>query len=81
MDALTVSPTEQHNLDTMAAVVPYWNRHDVAGILSHYDDEITWHDMAMGRTHRGKAVPTAGRQRSGRFSESSSTPCPTSGWT
>ncbi|MFW3172477.1 ester cyclase [Geodermatophilus sp. CPCC 206100] len=50
-----MSPTEQRNLDTMAAVVPFWNRHDVAGILSHYDDEITWHDMALGRTHRGKA--------------------------
>ncbi len=55
MEPLTTSSTEQRNLDTMAAVVPYWNRHDVAGILSHYDDEITWHDMAMGRTHRGKA--------------------------
>ena len=55
MEPLTMSATEQRNLDTMAAVVPYWNRHDVAGILSHYDDEITWHDMAMGRTHRGKA--------------------------
>jgi steroid delta-isomerase-like uncharacterized protein len=55
VEPLTISTTEQRNLDTMAAVVPYWNRHDVAGILSHYDDEITWHDMAMGRTHRGKA--------------------------
>jgi steroid delta-isomerase-like uncharacterized protein len=55
MEPLTISSTEQRNLDTMAAVVPCWNRHDVAGILSHYDDEIAWHDMAMGRTHRGKA--------------------------
>jgi steroid delta-isomerase-like uncharacterized protein len=55
VEPLTISTTEQRNLDTMAAVVPYWNRHDVAGILSHYDDEITWHDMAMGRTHCGKA--------------------------
>jgi steroid delta-isomerase-like uncharacterized protein len=55
VEPLTISTTEQRNLDTMAAVVPCWNRHDVAGILSHYDDGITWHDMAMGRTHRGKA--------------------------
>ncbi len=55
MEPLTISSTEQRNLDTMTAVVPCWNRHDVAGILSHYDDDITWHDMAMGRTHRGKA--------------------------
>lgn len=54
MGALT-DPTEQRNLDTMAAVVPCWNRHDVAGILSHYDDGIVWHDVARGRTHRGKA--------------------------
>jgi steroid delta-isomerase-like uncharacterized protein len=55
VEPLTISTTEQRNLDTMASVVPFWNRHDVAGILSHYDDEITWHDMALGRTHRGKA--------------------------
>ncbi|HEX2075309.1 MAG TPA: ester cyclase [Geodermatophilus sp.] len=54
MDALTVSPGEQRNLDTMAAVVPCWNRHDVAGILAHYDDGITWHDVARGRSYRGK---------------------------
>ncbi len=55
MDALTISPTEQRNLDTMAAVVPYWNSHNVAGILAHYDDAITWHDMAADRRYRGKA--------------------------
>ncbi|SES78837.1 ester cyclase [Geodermatophilus poikilotrophus] len=54
MDALTLTPTERRNLDTMAAVVPQWNRHDVAGILAHYDDRITWHDVARGRTLRGK---------------------------
>lgn len=54
MDALTLTPTEQRNLDTMATVVPQWNRHDVAGILAHYDEQITWHDVARGRTHRGK---------------------------
>lgn len=54
MDALTLTPTEQRNLDTMAAVVPQWNRHDVAGILAHYDEQITWHDVARGRTLRGK---------------------------
>jgi steroid delta-isomerase-like uncharacterized protein len=54
MDALTFSPTEQRNLDTLVAVVACWNSHDVAGILAHYDDEITWHDRAAGRTYRGK---------------------------
>ncbi len=54
MDALTLTPTEQRNLDTMAAVVPQWNRHDVAGILAHYDEQITWHDVARRRTLRGK---------------------------
>lgn len=54
MDPLTISPTEQRNLNTMAAVVPYWNRHDVTGILAHYDEQITWHDMAKDRTYRGK---------------------------
>ena len=54
MDALTLTPTEQRNLDTLAAVVPQWNRHDVAGILAHYDEQITWHDVARGHTHRGK---------------------------
>jgi steroid delta-isomerase-like uncharacterized protein len=54
VDALTLTPTEQRNLDTMAAVVPQWNRRDVAGILAHYDEQITWHDVARGRTYRGK---------------------------
>jgi steroid delta-isomerase-like uncharacterized protein len=54
VEALILTPTEQRNLDTMAAVVPHWNRRDVAGILAHYDDAITWHDMARGRTYRGK---------------------------
>jgi steroid delta-isomerase-like uncharacterized protein len=54
VEALTLTPTEQRNLDTMAAVVPQWNRHDVAGILAHYDEQITWHDVARGRTHRGR---------------------------
>jgi steroid delta-isomerase-like uncharacterized protein len=54
VEALTRTATEQRNLDTMAAVVPHWNRRDVAGILAHYDDAITWHDVARGRTYRGK---------------------------
>ncbi|RFU22491.1 ester cyclase [Geodermatophilus marinus] len=53
MGALT--PTERRNLATMAAVVPHWNRRDVAGILSHYDEAITWHDRARGRSYHGKA--------------------------
>ncbi|WP_448618963.1 ester cyclase [Geodermatophilus sp. URMC 65] len=35
-------------------IVPQWNRHDVAGILAHYDEQITWHDVARGQTHWGR---------------------------
>jgi steroid delta-isomerase-like uncharacterized protein len=45
---------EQRNLDTVALVVPCWNRHDVPAILSHYDEEITWRNVAMGETYVGK---------------------------
>jgi steroid delta-isomerase-like uncharacterized protein len=55
MDTLTISPTEQRSLDTLVAVVACWNSHDVAGILAHFDDAITWHDRAADRTYRGKA--------------------------
>lgn len=45
---------EQRNLATVAAVVPCWDRHDVPAILAHYDDGITWRNVAMGETYVGK---------------------------
>lgn len=49
-----LTATEQRNLETIAAVAPCWNRHDVAGILAHYADDIRWRNMATGETFAGK---------------------------
>jgi steroid delta-isomerase-like uncharacterized protein len=45
---------EAANLRTVDRLVPLWNRHDVAAILEHYDEAITWRNVAMGETYTGK---------------------------
>lgn len=54
-ESAALTAAEQRNLVTMSLVEPCWNRRDVAAILAHYDDGITWRNVAMGRTYVGKA--------------------------
>jgi steroid delta-isomerase-like uncharacterized protein len=42
------------NLRTVALLVPCWNRHDVPAIMAHYDDAVTWRNVAFGETYTGK---------------------------
>jgi steroid delta-isomerase-like uncharacterized protein len=49
-----LTETEERNLATVAAVLPYWNSHDVPRILSYYHDDIVWHNVAMQEVYRGK---------------------------
>lgn len=49
-----LTETEERNLATVAAVLPYWNRHDVPGILSYYHDDIVWRNVALQEVYRGK---------------------------
>jgi steroid delta-isomerase-like uncharacterized protein len=49
-----LSAVEQRNLRTVTDVLEHWNRQDVEGVLAHYDDSITWLNIAMEETYRGK---------------------------
>jgi steroid delta-isomerase-like uncharacterized protein len=49
-----LTETEQRNLRSVSDVLQYWNRQDVEGVLNYYDDSITWLNIAMEETYRGK---------------------------
>ena len=49
-----LSETEQRNLRSVSDVLQYWNRQDLEGVLNYYDDSITWLNIAMEETYRGK---------------------------
>jgi steroid delta-isomerase-like uncharacterized protein len=49
-----LTETEQRNLRSVTDVLPYWNRQDIEGVLAYYDDSITWLNIAMQETYRGK---------------------------
>src|SRR5204863_5161985 len=49
-----LSTTEQRNLRSVTDVLQYWNRQDLEGVLNYYDDSITWLNIAMEETYRGK---------------------------
>jgi steroid delta-isomerase-like uncharacterized protein len=50
-----LTETEERNLRAVADVLPYWNSGDIEGIVAYYDDEITWHNMALDEVYEGKA--------------------------
>ena len=49
-----LSETELANLRSVSDVLQYWNRQDVEGVLEYYDETITWLNIAMEETYRGK---------------------------
>jgi steroid delta-isomerase-like uncharacterized protein len=49
-----LSETELANLRSVSEVLQYWNRQDAEGVLAYYDDRITWLNVAMEETYRGK---------------------------
>ena len=51
--------TESVNLGAVAAVLEFWNTHDIDGVLRFYDPEIVWHNMAMEENY----ARTGGRAR------------------
>ncbi len=53
--AQELNETEQRNLRSVTDVLQYWNRQDLEGVLAYYDDSITWLNIAMEETYRGKA--------------------------
>jgi steroid delta-isomerase-like uncharacterized protein len=53
-DRLSTETTEeQRNLAAVAAVLPSWNAHDVAGVLGFYDPQICWTNNPMDEVYRG----------------------------
>jgi steroid delta-isomerase-like uncharacterized protein len=50
-----LSETERRNLRSVTDVLHYWNRQDLEGVLNYYDDSITWLNIAMEETYRGKS--------------------------
>ncbi len=52
-DMAAPTAEESRNLATVADVLPWWNSHDIEGILRHYDPEIAWNNVAMAETYRG----------------------------
>jgi len=51
-DGLTAA--EQRNSDTVRRMVAYLSAHNVAGMLSCFDDEMEWLDVPMEASYRGK---------------------------
>jgi steroid delta-isomerase-like uncharacterized protein len=45
---------EGRNLAAVAGVLPYWNAHDLDGVLDYYDPEISWHNVALEEMYNGK---------------------------
>jgi steroid delta-isomerase-like uncharacterized protein len=55
MTSVTIQPTqEERNLAAVAGVLTHWNAHDLDGVLSYYDPEITWHNIALEEQYQGK---------------------------
>lgn len=49
-----LSETELRNLRSVTDVLQYWNRQDLEGVLAYYDESITWLNIALEETYKGK---------------------------
>jgi steroid delta-isomerase-like uncharacterized protein len=49
-----LTPTEERNLRAVTDVLQFWNTQDIEGMLTFYDDDITWTNVALEETYRGK---------------------------
>lgn len=53
-DDRELTPKERRNVIAVTDVLKYWNTQDVEGILNFYHDDITWENVALEETYRGK---------------------------
>jgi steroid delta-isomerase-like uncharacterized protein len=53
-DTAALSETEERNSQTVRQMVAYLSSHNVAGMLSCFDDEMEWLDVPMEASYRGK---------------------------
>src|SRR5437763_16628007 len=50
-----LSTAEERNSETVRQMVAYLNAHNVAGMLSCFDEEMEWLDVPMEASYRGKS--------------------------
>lgn len=48
-----LNTTEHQNLTSVTDVLPFWNRGDIPGVLSYYDQDIVWTNVPMEEMYRG----------------------------
>ena len=53
-DTSELTETEQRNLRAVADVLEFWNTANIPGVLTFYDEEITWRNVALEETYQGK---------------------------
>jgi steroid delta-isomerase-like uncharacterized protein len=63
VDTTELTETEQRNLRAVTDVLHFWNTHDIDGVLTFYNDGITWRNIALEETYHGKAEVRAFLQR------------------
>lgn len=52
--ATALTATEERNLKAVTDVLNYWNDQDIEGVLSFYDDDIQWTNVALEEVYSGK---------------------------
>jgi steroid delta-isomerase-like uncharacterized protein len=55
----TLTPAEERNAETVRRMVGYLSSHNVAGMLSCFDEDMEWLDVPMEASYRGKAEISA----------------------
>jgi steroid delta-isomerase-like uncharacterized protein len=55
-DTAALTEAEERNSETVRQMVAYLSSHNVAGMLSCFDDEMEWLDVPMEASYRGKAA-------------------------
>jgi steroid delta-isomerase-like uncharacterized protein len=53
-DTASLSEAEERNSQTVRQMVAFLNAHNVAGMVSCFDDEMEWLDVPMEASYRGK---------------------------
>lgn len=54
VDTGALSETEQRNLRAVSDVLAFWNTQNIAGVLSFYNEDIRWRNVALEETYEGK---------------------------
>jgi steroid delta-isomerase-like uncharacterized protein len=58
-DTAALTDAEERNSETVRQMVAYLSSHNVAGMLSCFDDDMEWLDVPMEASYRGKAEISA----------------------